>query len=64
MSIIDPEYEIWGLDNTRSDMDCGSGHHREDCFSLDEAKKACREWQSDGRAAWIVDKETGCHVSC
>jgi hypothetical protein len=56
---MEPKYEIWGLDNTPSDMDGGRGRHREDCQTYDEAVAACKEWQSDGRAAWIVDKEIG-----
>lgn len=55
----DPKYEIWGLDNTPSDIDGGEGRFREDCFTFAEAQIAMREWQTNGRAAWIVDKETG-----
>ena len=59
----EPRYEIWGLDNTPSDMDGGQGQHREDCVSYAEACKARNEWQAGGKAAWIQDKETGEHIS-
>ena len=52
----EPIYEIWGLDDTPSDIDGGPGHHREDCFSIEEATKAVNEWRTRGRAAWIVKK--------
>ncbi len=58
----EPLYEIWGLDNTPSDMDGGPSRFREDCMTLSEAETACREWQIGGRAAWIVDKSTGKRV--
>lgn len=54
-----PTYEIWGLENTPSDMDGGEGRFREDCFTIEESRRARSEWQTDGRAAWIVEKETG-----
>lgn len=57
-----PKYEIWGLNNTPSDMDGGHRRFREDCFTLQDAKEACKDWQSGGRAAWIVEKESGQEV--
>lgn len=56
---MEPEYEIWGLDNTPSDMDGGTGRHREDCLNIDAARARLPFWQTDGRAAWIQDKNTG-----
>lgn len=57
--MTNPAYEVWGLDHTPSDMDGGPARFREDCFTIEEARSSCHEWQSDGRAAWIVNKETG-----
>lgn len=54
-----PTYEIWGLDDIPSDLDYGPPHFREDCETFEEALEVMKEWQSNGRAAWIVDKETG-----
>lgn len=52
-----PTYEIWGIDV--GDLDDAPARFREDCYSLAEAKDARAEWQLNGRAAWIFDKETG-----
>lgn len=60
---IEPKYEIWGLDNTPSDMDGGPGQFREDCLTIEAARKARGEWQTGGRAAWIQNKDTGEHVA-
>lgn len=54
-----PQYEIWGLDNTPSDMDGGNGSFREDFLDFATAKEALPGWQTSGRAAWIQHKETG-----
>lgn len=54
-----PEYEVWGHDNTPSDMDGGTASFREDFVKLDDARLALPEWQTSGRAAWIKHKETG-----
>lgn len=31
--------------------------------TLEEALEACREYQLDGRGAWVQDKETGEHIT-
>jgi hypothetical protein len=58
--LIYPMFEIWGYD--AEDVDNTPARFREDCFSLEEAVNARAEWQLNGRAAWIIDKETGAIV--
>lgn len=53
-----PEYEIWGIDDANADLGFATGKFREDCWTIDDARRARQEWQTDGRAAWIVEKET------
>jgi hypothetical protein len=49
-------YEVWGLDLTLpSDFD---GHFLEDCETYSEAIRAKKDYQEQGMAAWIVNKET------
>ncbi|WP_234053635.1 MULTISPECIES: hypothetical protein [unclassified Xanthobacter] len=56
------QFEIWGLDNTRSDWDCGEPRFRESFGDLVAARAALSDWQSGGRAAWVVDVVTGKRV--
>ncbi len=53
---FDPRYEVWTCD---ADADYDPGAHAEDCFTLEEARIARKEWQQGGRGAWIRDKDTG-----
>ena len=65
MAIQFPQYEIWGCDTDKDgDIQPFSEQFREDCLTLADAKIACQEWQSHGRAAWIVDKDTREMVKC
>lgn len=48
-------YEIWGHDNTLSQMDGGDPQFRENCETIEDAYAALHEWQTDGRAAWIIE---------
>jgi hypothetical protein len=52
-----PEYEVWGMESI-DDSNAGIRRFREDCYSFEEAKQACEEWQSEGRIAWIINKNT------
>lgn len=56
----DPAFEVWtaSADPLSSDLG-GSGHFGCDADSLAEASRAMRDYQADGSAAWIVDKNTG-----
>ena len=54
-----PKYEIWGLDDPSSDLGFATGVFREDCWTIEEAWDARSDWQTRGRAAWIVEKDTG-----
>lgn len=48
-----PVYEIWGVDDANADPGFATRGFREDCWTIDEARRARSEWQTDGRAAWI-----------
>lgn len=52
----DPKYEIWGAE--WNGFEHGPETFREDCATIGEAREACRDWQTYGRAALIRDKET------
>ena len=53
-------YEIWAADlNSLYDDLPTEPVFMEDCFTLAEAVKARKEWQTHDCAAWIQDKETG-----
>ena len=52
----EPKYEIWGDDAVE---DFSPGDFLEDFVTLEGARSALPNWQSGGRAAWIVNKYTG-----
>jgi hypothetical protein len=52
-----PKYEIWGAEWNGFEHE--NATFREDCTTIGEAREACRDWQTHGRAAFIREKETG-----
>lgn len=54
----EPMFEIWGA--YLSSDETSPATFLEDCYTIDEARKARDEWQSNpDQAAWIHDKDTG-----
>lgn len=56
-----PKYEIWtaDLNGLYHDMPASPPVFAEDCWTLEEARKARGEYQTHDQAAWIQEKETG-----
>lgn len=55
-----PKYEIWTADLNSLYLDVpGIPIFAEDCWTLEEARKARGEYQTHDQAAWIQEKETG-----
>lgn len=60
----EPAYEVWTAsgDPLSSEMG-GPGRFGCDAETLADASTAMRDYQADGSAAWIVDKNTGERVA-
>jgi hypothetical protein len=60
-----PNFEVWGgCCDDLSFWNGGQERHLEDCFSLEEARFAAREWQKNHYAAWVQNKDNGDILPC